>query len=553
MSSSFTTLTQWIRVASGLRMVTDAIIKQTSTQLSKETSSVARHGCEIVSTGRRAMMLRRMPVPSSMDDGTTDYHQHHPTTMTESTIPTAPKEPPTQLNEGTPIPSTRLTRALTVASLGFRLLASTTYQATTRLVSPTTSIVKNETNANQLVDTLCHMRGAALKLTQMLSLQDSHVLPPPLADILARVRHQANPMPHRQVQSQLSLQLGGSNWKDQYFQTFHDRPFAAASIGQVHYGILRDGITHVAVKVQYPGVADSMDADLRNVSMLLNVGGFLPKGLFMEEILRVGRKELQNECNYELEQSHQRRYQSLLLSQQYQHEDLQHRPLSQLLRHTFSVPSVIEELSTSQILTSTFCQGIPLDQLSSSTSQIERNRIGQAILELTLTELFVWRFMQTDPNFANYLYDDVSGKIHLIDFGATREYSSSFVKGYLRLVWSAANGDVETLMETSKQMGFLTGEEKDCMKQAHQTMGWMIGEPFATYDVYDFRSCDLTARLQEHGTIFLQHRLTPPPEEVYTLHRKLAGMYNLCTRIGAQVSCRNVLESIVMDYGLLLD
>ena len=86
-----------------------------------------------------------------------------------------------------------------------------------------------------------------------------------------------------------------------------------------------------------------------------------------------------------------------------------------------------------------------------------RNAVGRAMLVATVKELFEWRFVQSDPNFANYLYDHSTLTIHCIDFGATQEYSQLFVDRYLKLVWAAANDDQATLLELSKDLGFLSG------------------------------------------------------------------------------------------------
>jgi aarF domain-containing kinase len=103
-------------------------------------------------------------------------------------------------------------------------------------------------------------------------------------------------------------------------------------------------------------------------------------------------------------------------------------------------------------------------------------------------------------------------------------------------------------MDQSLEMGFLTGEENDIMLEAHKLSGFTLGEPFATDKEYDFKNSGITRRLSEHGTGFLQHRLTPPPEEVYTLHRKLAGAFNLCIKLGAEIKCRDLLEEVIQDH-----
>lgn len=304
-------------------------------------------------------------------------------------------------------------------------------------------------------------------------------------------------MPHYQLEQQLVSQLG-SNWRDK-FETFDERPFAAASIGQVHRATIRDSnntLHHVVVKVQYPGVASSIESDLRNLSMLVTMTGFSPKGLFIDNVIRVGRDELKIECNYLNEMANQEAMKALVESD----------PI--LRKNGFVVPNVIEELTTEQVITSEYSPGGTIDKVSHLDAE-ERNRIGRTILYLTMKELFEWRLMQTDPNWGNFLYD--VGKQHttLIDFGATREFPKSFVDGYLRIVWASANQDEKTLMEQSHRMGFLTGEENEEMLRAHTLSGFTVGEPFWTNDEpFDFQGSNISTRMGEHTSVFLKHRLT---------------------------------------------
>ena len=468
----------------------------------------------------------------------------------------------TTLTEGKAVPSTRIGRAAGFAQLGIGLAAGTAYEFASRLLSPsstsnstssdststTSSAMASQANADRLAQTLCRMRGAALKLGQMTSIQDETFLPPTMSKALEQVRQGAEAMPHYQLQKQLECELGiGYQEK---FTSLERLPFAAASIGQVHRAtILNDKdngdgdmttntntkTKQVVVKVQYPGVAESIDSDLNNLKMLVNMTGISPPGLFLENVINVGRKELKVECNYTLELENQCRFKELVEGD----EDL--------VRAKFCVPGVIPALSTDRILTSEFCPGGTIDKVQ-FLSQTERNRIGRAILQLTMKELFVWRFMQTDPNWGNFLYDVGTGTTYLIDFGSARDYDKSFVDGYLRIVWASANQDEETLMKQSHLMGFLTGDENEIMMEAHKMSGYTVGEPFAKDGIYEFGRSGITKRLSDHGSHFLQHRLTPPPEEVYTLHRKLAGAFNLCIKLGANVECRELLVDIVRNY-----
>lgn len=121
------------------------------------------------------------------------------------------------------------------------------------------------------------------------------------------------------------------------------------------------------------------------------------------------------------------------------------------------VPQVYPELCTERILTTRLVPGFPIDQ-AVTLSQDVRNAIARAVLIITIRELFEWRFIQSDPNYANFLYDHPGKTIYIIDFGAARRYNKSFVDGYMKLVWAASNKDTKTILTVSKELGFITGK-----------------------------------------------------------------------------------------------
>ena len=414
----------------------------------------------------------------------------------------ASSDPLPRLQEGRAVPSSRVERAAGFAALGAGLALGTATEFASRLIgsggsTPGGSVVASDANSDRLASTLCRMRGAALKMGQMLSIQDESLLPPGLTRALNQVRQGADAMPNYQLVQQMESQLG-TNWRDR-FETFEDSPFAAASIGQVHRASIRDadGKLHdVVVKVQYPGVAQSIESDLRNLTMLVTMTGLAPKGLFIENVIRVGRDELKVECNYINEMANQQAFQALVSSD----------PV--LRENRFVVPNVMEGWTTEEVITTEYASGGTIDKVMHLDSE-ERNRIGRTILYLTMKELFDWRLMQTDPNWGNFLYDVGTQQTTLIDFGATREFPKSFVDGYLRIVWASANRDEDTLMEQSYRMGFLTGEENDTMLRAHKLSGFTVGEPFWTNDSpFDFQQSKISTRMGEHTSAFLKHRLT---------------------------------------------
>ncbi|KAM5558515.1 protein ABC transporter 1, mitochondrial [Rosa sericea] len=448
-----------------------------------------------------------------------------------------PQPPPPPLQRRKPrerrVPSTPFSRALGFAGLGAGLAWGTLQESTKRLIYGTpqsspgnqsaVSPFLSPQNAERLALALCRMRGAALKLGQMLSIQDESLVPAPILAALDIVRQGADVMPRAQLNQVLDAELG-PGWSSK-LTSFDYEPLASASIGQVHRAVTKDGMD-VAIKIQYPGVADSIGSDIENVKLLLDYTNLIPKGLYLERAMKVAKEELSRECNYELEAESQKRFRDLLSDAQ-----------------GFYVPLVVDDLSSKRVLTTELVSGIPIDKVA-LLNQETRNYVGRKLLELTLEELFVFRFMQTDPNWSNFLYDEATNIINLIDFGAARDYPKTFVDDYLRMVVACANGDRDTVIEMSKRLGFLAGMESEVMLEAHVQAGFVVGLPFAKPGGYDFRASNITQSISNLGATMLQHRLTPPPDEAYSLHRKLAGAFLACIKLGAVVPCRELLLAV---------
>ncbi|KAF3499567.1 hypothetical protein F2Q69_00039447 [Brassica cretica] len=434
------------------------------------------------------------------------------------------------------VPSTPMARAYGFFNLGAGLAWGAVKESTYRLVNgtpptqgnkPALSSILSEENAERLALGLCEMRGAALKVGQMLSIQDESLVPAPILNALELVRQGADVMPRSQLNPVLDAELG-PNWQSK-LGSFDYEPLAAASIGQVHRAVTKEGL-EVAMKIQYPGVANSIESDIENVRRLLNYTNLIPKGLFLDRAVKVAKEELARECDYEIEAVSQKHFRDLLSD-----------------TPGFYVPRVVDELSSKKILTTELISGVPIDKVA-SLDQETRDYVGRKMLELTLKELFAFRFMQTDPNWGNFLYDEPTKTINLIDFGAARDYPKKFVDDYLRMVMACANKDSKGVIEMSRRLGFLTGDEPDVMLDAHVQAGFIVGLPFAEPGGYAFRTNNITSSVSNLGATMLKHRLTPPPDEAYSLHRKLSGAFLACIKLGATVRCRDLLLQVYEKY-----
>ncbi len=394
------------------------------------------------------------------------------------------------------------------------------------------SAAMSERNATILADSLCRMRGAALKLGQLLSMQDEAVLPPPLLAALERVRAGADAMPEWQLTQAMDAALG-DGWRDKLAE-FDPEPMAAASIGQVHRGVLAPALggAEVAIKVQYPGVADSIQSDIANLGRILALTGAVPKGLFLEHAMDVAGRELSEECDYRLEAEHTRRFRELL-----------HDPEGGV-----AVPEVVTQLSAQHALTTTLVRGVPLDRVA-AMGQRTRDSVATRLLRLTLRQLFEFRAMQTDPNWGNFLYDAESDTLSLIDFGAARTYPFDFAARYCDLVWATATGNRDEVVRLATALGFLTGYESADVLSASVEAGLIVGEPFAPgAGVFDFSESKMTARLLKHADVLAAGSLAPPPPDSYSLHRVLSGAFLACIKLRARVPAHALLQEAYAEH-----
>lgn len=433
------------------------------------------------------------------------------------------------------VPSSRIGRMISFGSLAAGLgvgtvaqYARNTIQSVTGKVDDSSNAFMSPANAERIVDTLCKVRGAALKLGQLLSIQDDALISPELQRIFERVRQSADFMPSWQVEKVMASQLG-PEWRSRV-ASFEEKPFAAASIGQVHLAILHNG-QEVAVKVQYPGVARGINSDIDNLVGVMKVWNIFPKGMFIDNIVEVAKKELAWEVDYIREAECTRKFKKMLA------------PFPE-----YFVPEVVDDLCAQEVITTELIDGQQLDKLFDAPYEI-REDIAHKIMQLCLREMFVLRCMQTDPNWANFFYNTSTKQVILLDFGATREYSKEFMDQYIEIIHAASRGDRDAILRMSREMKFLTGYESKIMEETHVDTVMIMGEVFTSgSDAFDFGTQQTTRRIQALVPTILSHRLCPPPEEIYSLHRKLSGVFLLCSKLKVKMNCRDMFQEIYTQY-----
>lgn len=378
-------------------------------------------------------------------------------------------------------------------------------------------------NLLRVADQLAQMRGAAMKVGQLISMDAGDVLPKELSDILARLRSDAKSMPEEELLTLLE-QEWGENWRSQFIQ-FPLKPIAAASIGQVHKVITQD-LKRLAIKVQYPGIKQSIDSDVDNVATLIKISGLLPSDLNIKPLLKEAKLQLHDEANYILEASHIEEYAKVT----------EYDPI-------FVMPQVDETYSTESILAMTFLDGEPIDAFVDAP-QTTRNLLAEKLLGLFFKELFEFQLIQTDPNFANYQFDQETGKIILLDFGATRIYTKEMAEGYRKLMSAGYHQDTQLIEEAVLEIGLLSPKLPENVKQLILEMCMEACEPLYTEGEYAFAESELATRLRDKGMSLgydKSYAHTPPVNCIF-LHRKLGGLFLLAIKLRAKINVRALFE-----------
>lgn len=433
-------------------------------------------------------------------------------------------------NNEAKVPTSRLSRLSKMGGLASRLAGNVLLEGAKQLSqgkSPSMQqLMMTPKNIGHVADKLSQLRGAAMKVGQMLSMDAGDLVPPELAEILAKLRSDAKAMPHKQL-TQLLVQHWGRDWLAPFAQ-FELRPFAAASIGQVHLAYLDTG-EKLAIKIQYPGIRDSIDSDIDNVASLLKVSRLIPANVKLDTLLAEAKAQLHNEADYQFEA------QQIALYQQQLGDNLH-----------FIVPKVYPQLSNNSILCMQFVEGVAIEAVAQYPQDV-RDKVASALMELCFKELFCFQLVQSDPNFANFQYQADRQKIVLLDFGATRTISDTLSQGYMQLMQGAIADDKQQMSNAAQQIGFFQDAIDPQQKQLIIDIFYQACEPLRTQGAYDFGASDLAKRITQAGKAMStqQNEWHTPPTDAIFIHRKLAGMYLLAAKLNANINVHALFNQVV--------
>jgi predicted unusual protein kinase regulating ubiquinone biosynthesis (AarF/ABC1/UbiB family) len=397
--------------------------------------------------------------------------------------------------------------------------------------------------AEILRDELGQLKGSVMKAGQMLSLYGQYFLPEEAVTVLSQLQDDTPAVQWRVVGPVLERAIGRARMAE--LDIDHE-PLAAASLGQAHRARRRKDGLEVVVKIQYPGVADAIESDIKTLSRLITMTRLAPKGLDLNPIFAELREMLHREVDYAAERSFTESFR----------DKLKDDP-------RFVVPRVLTEYSSDQVLTTTYEHGHHVkDAAVQSLSQDRRSALGRAFVQLFVTELFGWNMVQTDPHFGNYrIRPEADGKdrIVLLDFGATRIFGRGFVDNYANIVRGGVQRDREQITRGAVGIGLMDANFPKSVLDAFCDMCEMITEPFAGNEPdrvpakllnakgeYRWGESDLPMRAGQLAAknAFSKHFRVPPREIVF-LHRRLSGVFIMLATLHAEVDARPLLLDVL--------
>lgn len=395
--------------------------------------------------------------------------------------------------------------------------------------------------ARELADQLGQLKGSVMKAGQMLSLYGQYFLPEEAVEVLASLQDNTPPVAWSFVEPQLLNALGAARVAELDIQR---KPIAAASLGQAHLATVKATGEQVVVKIQYPGVAQAIDTDIKTLSRLIAATRMAPKALDLTGVFNELRDMLVRECDYVQEKAFTLQFQERLAADS-----------------RFIVPKVYPQFCAARVLTTRYEPGYSVASPEvQALSQARRNKLALAFVDLFIQEFFVWNMVQTDPHFGNYrIRIDPAGEndqIVTLDFGATRRFERSFVNEYARMVRGSLLADRQQIAQAVLNIGLMNHGTPRSVLEGFGDLTEMIVEPFRKpFDprvperlytpggAYCFGPSDLPARVGQTAALkMMSTHFKIPPQEIIFLHRRIGGVLVTLRTLRAELRLHEVLK-----------
>jgi predicted unusual protein kinase regulating ubiquinone biosynthesis (AarF/ABC1/UbiB family) len=431
----------------------------------------------------------------------------------------------------TPLARGRAKRVLKVGSLTTSVGGSYLWQALKRPFQSESETQRNlldahVRNAMRIVERSTELKGAFMKLAQMLSMRND-LLPPEALEVLSAVQSSVPPMAYDAIRAQVERELGAP--PETLFASFEEEAFAAASLGQVHRATLPDG-DEVVVKIQYPGVEETVGQDLKNVRALLQVLARIGRDVMRQKIdARELALELEERLREELD---------------YEHEAASLRRFARLFADDPEVviPKPYPRFSSRRVLTMSLVEGYPLaDILTPGVDQDLKDWVAVKYFRVLWRQIFEFGVLHTDPHPGNYL---VTHHPHLcmLDLGSVREFPDVIRRAYLDLATAILADDAPAMSTCFVTLGYLDAEDDPAPMARIMRI---LFEPVlrdAPYNPRDYRPMD---RAMEIASIGIEHRIFKAPGHRLFLVRALIGMESYIQQFGTVTNWHRLFRECV--------
>lgn len=377
-------------------------------------------------------------------------------------------------------------------------------------------------NARQVFNEFTKLRGTALKMAQSLSM-DQGVLPEEFTDVMSEAQYSVPPINKALVRSIIKKELG--EYPEQLFKSYTTDAIAAASIGQVHKAVLKDGSV-AAIKIQYPNVRNTIQSDLALAKTLLK--RFTKKGANLDAYFDEIEETLLEETDYNQEAEYLKYY-----HKRYSHGDI-------------ITPIFFEEYSTQKILAMGFLDGVHLKEfLKNEPPQERRNHFGQLLWDFFHLQVEQRSFIHADAHPGNFLFRE-DGKLGVIDFGCVKNFPESFTRRYMQLLPSHLKNDEHEIRDLFIDLGIIretpdNPEKEERFYEFCKNYGEIFAQPY-THNQFDFGDQQYRDRLNKFSrTMPIMNE--PRGDKNFIFSTKVhLGLYGLLMKLGAVVDTTKSIE-----------
>jgi len=383
--------------------------------------------------------------------------------------------------------------------------------------------------AETVVQHVGQLKGAAMKAVQMITIESQDFLPPEVIKVLEKLQSQAPPIEDETMKALLKKELGKERFEK--LKELSEKPIASASIGQVYQAKVNG--EDVVVKIQYPGIAESVDSDLAILKKIIKTLLFVSsKKIDIDDLFEEVTRILKLETDYKNEAKNLIQYAENFKGSE-----------------KYKTPRLYDEFTTHRVLVMSKEEGLEFTSwFETEPAKSIKNSLGYSLLNLYIKEFFENQFVQTDPNPANFLINK-SGQLVLLDFGATLKYTKKFENDYRSLLKTVFQKNDPAILEKLIELGFVSDKESDSTKKDFVEFMKISALPFEEgQQPFEFSKTDYSNEVRGMALdLSKKLKFSAPPKNIIFLHRKLGGIFLLLKKLEVKIDLTPFREMILED------